>query len=243
VSRLLQQARTLPHSGVDEHLPIRRGFRLRSRLRKGDGSNHQAAPGALSRSISSSIAMLTVVAGEPVSPESTMMDASVQFASEWGATKFDRAVEIVTAMVTKLGRRSLIWLSAQSRASYRTCIRCSLIYSLTRLPLPPPQRRWGRRRPRPGPPLPRPQRCSISPHCDNARGQIAAWRPDLDAATAQRIATAWMNEAGAKRLASLFATVAPRKRSGAFKFDWIEDLVAHPRPLRPARRQAQSSSS
>jgi len=73
--------------------------------------------------------------------------------------------------------------------------------------------------------------------------QIAEWRPDLDGPSAQRIATAWMTAAGAKRLGQLFATVAPRKRSGAFKFDWLEERVANPRPLRPARRQAQGSSS
>jgi hypothetical protein len=68
--------------------------------------------------------------------------------------------------------------------------------------------------------------------------QIAAWRPDLDAATAQRVAREWMTAAGVKRLGQLFAKVGPRKRSGAFKFRLIEDLVANPRPLRPARRQA-----
>jgi hypothetical protein len=44
-------------------------------------------------------------------------------------------------------------------------------------------------------------------------------------------------------LTLLFAMVAPRKRSGTFKFEWIEHRVANPRPLRPARRQAQGWSS
>jgi hypothetical protein len=73
--------------------------------------------------------------------------------------------------------------------------------------------------------------------------QIAAWQPQLDAATALRVAIEWLAAAGAKRLALLFATVAPRKRSGAFKFEWIEERVANPRPLRPARRQARGSGS
>jgi hypothetical protein len=73
--------------------------------------------------------------------------------------------------------------------------------------------------------------------------QIAAWQPQLDAAAAQRVAREWMAAAGVKRLGQLFAKVGPRKRSGAFKFRWVEDLVDNPRPLRPARRQAQGSRS
>jgi hypothetical protein len=73
--------------------------------------------------------------------------------------------------------------------------------------------------------------------------QIAAWRPDLDGATAQRKATEWTTAAGAKRIGQLFEKVAPRKRSGAAKFAWVEERVANPRPLRQGRRPARGSRS
>ena len=73
--------------------------------------------------------------------------------------------------------------------------------------------------------------------------QIATWKPDLDGPTAQRVAREWMAAAGVKRLRQLFAKVGPRKRSGAAKFAWVEERVANPRRLRPARRQAQGSGS
>ena len=198
--------------------------------------------------------MLTPVAGEPVSSE---MDECLQFASEWGGIKLDRAVEVVTAMIAKLPiervRHHFSKVSKLHRSGRQKLALVEQAITEELSDLHPVQ-----------PDLFAPSPCvmalgATSPPCGAApppqalvfdlaalrqyAAQIAAWQPQLDAATAQRKAKEWMAAAGAKRLALLFATVAPRKRSGAFKFEWIEERVANPRPLRPARRQARGSGS
>jgi len=198
--------------------------------------------------------MLTPVAGEPVSSE---MDECLQFASEWGGIKLDRAVEVVTAMIAKLPiervRHHFSKVSKLHRSGRQKLALVEQAITEELSDLHPVQ-----------PDLFAPSPCvmalgATSPPCGAApppqalvfdlaalrqyAAQIAAWQPQLDAATAQRKAKEWMAAGGAKRLALLFATVAPRKRSGAFKFEWIEERVANPRPPRPARRQARGSGS
>jgi hypothetical protein len=203
---------------------------------------------------------VTLVAAVPVSAESVLMDACVQFASEWGGTKFERAVEIVTGMVAKRPIEPVhvhftkvaklhrsgpqkLQLVEQAIAKEVSALNSaqSDLFAATISPSPSATP-LGVTSPPAGGALPPTATLFDLAALRQCAGQIATWRPQYDAATAQRIATQWMNEAGAKRLTLLFATAAPRKRSGAWKFEWVENHVAHPRPLRPARRQVRGAS-
>jgi hypothetical protein len=203
-------------------------------------------------------AMLTPVASEPVCPE---WDVCLQFASDWGGSSVDRAVQVVTGMVTNLpiervhDHFSKVAKLHRSGRKKLALVEQAIAKELSEL------------HPAQGdlfaaPITPSPDVMGLgatSPPCGAAppptalvldlaalrqyAAQIAAWRPDLDGATAQRKATEWTTAAGAKRIGQLFEKVAPRKRSGAAKFAWVEERVANPRPLRQGRRQARGSRS
>jgi hypothetical protein len=188
--------------------------------------------------------MLTPVAAE--------WDACLQLVAEWGGINLDRAVETVTAMVAKLPIErvqhhfSKVAKLHRSGGNKLDLVERAIAKELADLhpaqgdlfaPSPDVMALGATSPPAGAAPPPQAFVFDLAALREYA-SQIAAWRPDLDAATAQRVAREWMTAAGVKRLGQLFAKVGPRKRSGAFKFRLIEDLVANPRPLRPARRQA-----
>ena len=197
---------------------------------------------------------LTPVAGEAVSPE---WDACLQLAAEWGGINLDRAVETVTAMVGKLSIEGVQHHFSKVAKLHRSgpkkleLVERAIAKELADLhpaqgdlfAPSPGVLALGATSPPAGAAPPPPALVFDLAALREYAGQIAAWQPQLDAATAQRVAREWMAAAGVKRLRQLFAKVGPRKRSGAFKFDWIKDRVDNPRPQRPARRQAQGSSA
>jgi hypothetical protein len=197
----------------------------------------------------------TIVPEVPPSPESTMMDACLEFAADWAGTNLDHAVQLVTAMIAKLPiERVHHHFAAVARAHRSGRRKLDLVdkaidRELLDLAQPdlfgpsPAVAALGATSP-PAGAAPPPSAVVLDlPALRECAAQIAAWRPDLDGPTAQRIATAWMTAAGAQRLTQYFAAVGARKRSGAYKFGWIEERIANPRPLRPARRKAQGSAS
>jgi hypothetical protein len=186
-----------------------------------------------------------------------MMDACLQLSCEWGEITLDRAVEIVTAMVgmlpiervhhhfstvTKCHRSGGKKLDLVERAIAKELADLNPVQGDFFSPSP-----WSATSGVTSPPAgaaPAPQALVFDlAALRQYAAQIVTWRPDLDWPTAQRKAKEWMAAAGAKRLAQFFATITPRKRSGAFKFEWLEEHVANPRPLRPARRQARGLPS
>jgi hypothetical protein len=197
---------------------------------------------------------LTPVAGEAVSPE---WDACLQLAAEWGGINLDRAVETVTAMVGKLSIEGVQHHFSKVAKLHRSggnkleLVERAIAKEFADLhpaqgdlfAPSPGVLALGATSPPAGAAPPPPALVFDLAALREYAGQIAAWQPQLDAATAQRVAREWMAAAGVKRLRPLFAKVGPRKRSGAFKFDWIKDRVDNPRPQRPARRQAQGSSA
>jgi len=217
-------------------------------------TNKPIPPTAIDVTPPAEAAMLTPVASEPVCPE---WDVCLQFASDWGGSSVDRAVQVVTGMVTnlpiervhdhfskvaKLHRSGGNKLELVERAIAKEF--ADLHPAQGDLFAPSPGvLALGATSPPAGAAPPPPALVFDLAALREYAGQIAAWQPQLDAATAQRVAREWMAAAGVKRLRPLFAKVGPRKRSGAFKFDWIKDRVDNPRPQRPARRQAQGSSA
>jgi hypothetical protein len=197
---------------------------------------------------------LTPVADETVSPE---WDVCLQLAAEWGGINLDRAVQLVTAMTAKLPiervHHQFSKVAALHRSGRKKLDMVERGIAKEFAVLHPAQgdffapSPWSATSGATSPPAgaaPPPQALVFDlAALRQYAAQIAAWRPDLDASTAQRMAKEWMAGAGVNRLRQPFATVAARKRSGAFKFGWIEDRVANPRPLRPARRQARGSSA
>jgi hypothetical protein len=201
---------------------------------------------------------LTPAADEPVSPE---WEACLQLAAEWGGSNLDHAVQLVTAMVSKLpiervhdhfgkmakrrrsGRKKLDLVEREIAKEFAALHPAQgELFAAPITPSPQVMGLGASSPPAGAAPPPQALVFDLAALREYA-AQIAAWKPQLDGPTAQRVAREWMAAAGVNRLRQLFATVAARKRSGAFKFGWIEDRVANPRPLRPARRQVQGSSA
>jgi DNA-binding transcriptional ArsR family regulator len=217
-------------------------------------TNKPVPPAAIDVTPPPEAPMLTPLASEVVSPQ---WDTCLQFAAEWGGINLDHAVEVVSAMVAKrpiedvhyhFGKVAKLHRSGQKKL---TLVERAIAKELADLhpaqgdlfaPSPGVLALGATSPPAGAAPPPQALVFDLAALREYA-SQIAAWQPQFDAATAQRVAREWMATAGVKRLGQLFATVGPRKRSGAFKFGWIKDRVDNPRALPPARRTAQGSSS